>query len=178
MKLLYLTFPLLYSEYWEKYNHPDYKLMISSISKKLNKESKKNFMMLKFAKYEHRIIKEQLHNKSSMIKVNLLNKKMQNKRKTDIMFSKHASMVYKNHMKSENNLKKLETIRKHTSHHLSHLKHDHIIMKNKLIKNNNVINDIMKNKHDKHLNITLDNYIKWKQKREEILDTINFDNDL
>ena len=178
MNILYFIFPLIYCEFWEKYNHPTYKSVISSISKKLNQESRANFMILNLAKYEHLKTKEHLHNKSSMIKLNLLNKKMQNKRKTDIMLSKHASMVYKNHKKSETNLEKLETIRKQTSDHLSYLKHDHTLMKNKLINNNNNINDIMKNKHDKHMNITLDNYIKWKQKREEILDTINFDNDL
>ena len=106
MKILYFILPLIYCEYWEKYNHPTYKSMISSISKKLNQESRANFMILNLAKYEHLKTKEYLHNKSSMIKINLLNRKMQNKRKIDIMLSKHTIMVYKNHKKIRGKFKK------------------------------------------------------------------------
>ena len=90
----------------------------------------------------------------------------------------HVNMIKTIHGKAEKNLLQLEDIRKSASDTLSDLKENHIDMLYKLNKNHEDINNILKIKKEDHMDLMTTYYKNLKDKREEILDIIDFDNDL
>ena len=104
--------------------------------------------------------------------------KMKNSRKMDLLFARHSNMVRSLHINAEKNLLKLEQIRKLASDTLADLKENHIDMLYKLHNNQIEVESIIENKKEIHLDKMTDYYKNWKDRREEILDTIDFDSDL
>ena len=176
--LLLLLFPFVYGNYWEKYTHVKPEDLYLKLSRNLMEEVQDNFNILQTVKYEHDIIKEYLINESIFIKKKLLEKKMKNRMKIDYLFARHVNMIKTIHGKAEKNLLQLEDIRKSASDTLSDLKENHIDMLYKLNKNHEDINNILKIKKEDHMDLMTTYYKNLKDKREEILDIIDFDNDL
>ena len=172
--LLFLFSIITISTYhWEKFSHPKPKDLYKELSENLREEVKHNFNTLQTIKYEMAYIKEDLYNNSRIVKNTLLSHKMKNKRKMDLLFARYAHMVKRVHQKSEYNLDILENNRKRVSDNLSDLKRYHLSMINRLNKNQEGIDNDYQDKKDRHMNTMEDKYIEWKNKREEILDTIN-----
>lgn len=159
--------------YWEKYTHPKPNELFKNLSLNLRKETQKNFYILQNGIYEHNLIKEKLHNNSIYVKNKLLENKMNNKRKIDKMFNKHSIMIQNLHNKANNNILTLEKTRKKVSDNLADLKTDYLQMQEKLKNNQKNIDKIIKDKKNNHLDNMENNYIKWKNKRQEIEDIIN-----
>jgi hypothetical protein len=157
---------------FKNYHHPTYHDNHNQLSEGLKKESRKTFVTLSNAMYESRIIKEKLSNKSSEKKNYLLNEKMNQRRKMDRLFAGYQHMVQRNQIRSRNNLLTLEKTRKFVSDHLSNLKNDHLIMKERLKQNDAEINDLFYDKTEKHYKKATENYHTWKRKNEEIEDII------
>lgn len=178
MNILLLLLPFIYGNNWEKYTHQKPEDLYLKLSINLREELQDNFNILQTVKYEHGYIKEYLINESKFIKNKLLDKKMKNRRKIDFLFARHVNMINTIHENAEKNLLQLEYIRKSTSDTLADLKENHIDMLYKLNKNQEEINCELINKREDHMDIMKTYYKNWKDKREEILDTIDFDNDL
>jgi hypothetical protein len=178
MYILLLLLSSININYFEKYVHPKAEDLYLQLSKNLREEVQDNYYILQATKYEHNYIKEHLLNVSRYIKNVLLQKKMKNKRIIDYMFSRHVNMIKLIHNKAEYNLLQLENIRKLVSNDLADLKENHINMINKLNKNQIEINKILNNKKEDYMDLMTTYYKNWKDKREEIKDKINFDNDL
>ena len=154
------------------YKHPKPNVLYNSLSKNL-KETRHNFYTLNMAKYEHRYIVEKLHNNSIKVKTTLLEKKMMNRRKTDYMFARHRRMISNIHHRSILNLNRLEYTREMTSNHLSQLKEDHKDTLNRLNMIDNLTTDMYNDRYEKHMDDMSIYYRRYKDKREEIKDTIN-----
>jgi hypothetical protein len=174
MYIFLLLLPLLNINYWEKYTQPKAEDLYLKLSKNLREEVQDNFYILKTVKYEHTFIKEHLLNVSKHIKNTLLEKKMENRRKMDYLFARHINMINIIHKKAEKNLFQLEYIRKSASDTLADLKENHINMLHRLNKNQEDINNKLEIKKENHMDLMTTYYKNWKDKREEILDIIDF----
>ena len=147
-------------------------ILFKTLSQSMRLETRVNFNILNMAKYEHKNIVERLHHKSILIKQSLLDKKLTNRRKMDMMFSRYARMIRNIHHKSEINLDILENNRIIVSDNLSQLKKDHNNTMYRLIKIDNMTQDIYNKKLDKHMDDMTLYYKKYKEKREAIQDII------
>jgi len=96
-----------------------------------------------------------------------------NRRKTDYMFARHRRMISNIHHKSILNLNRLEYTREMTSNHLSQLKEDHKDTLNRLNMIDNLTTDMYNDRYEKHMDDMSIYYMRYKDKREEIKDTIN-----
>ena len=173
MLLFFFSLFTISSYHWDTFSHPKPNLLYKQISENLREEVRSNFMTLQMTQYEFKYIKENLHNKTIFVKNTLLEKKMTNKRKMDYLFARHSRMINKIHKRSQNNLHILENNRKEVSDHLSDLKRDHLLMVDRLTKNNEDIEEMYEVKREEILDKLTDKYSEWKNKREEILDIIN-----
>jgi hypothetical protein len=157
---------------FQNYHHPTYNDNHNQLSEGLKKESRKTFVTLSNALYESRIIKEKLSNQTLETKTYLKSKKMNQRRKMDRLFASYQNMIQKVQLKSQNNILKLEKLRKFVSDHLSILKEEHTIMKERLENNNIKINEMFFDKTENHYEKVTENYHTWKHKHEEIEDII------
>ena len=187
MNIFFILFlALSSSNHWERYSHPKPESLYKELSQSLREDTRVNFITLQTSKYSFNFMKETIHN-NSLLKENKFNeKKMMNRRKVDRMFSRHKNMILNIHKKSEQNLytletihKKseqnlytLETIRKRVSDELSDLKRNHLTMIDRLIQNHKNVEDIYENKKQNHIDTIEEKYKEWKDKREEIIETI------
>ena len=178
MNLFLFFLPLLSLNYCEKYEHPKPEDLLKKLTNNLREEVVDNFYILQTVKYDHDTIREHLLNESIYIKYTMLENKMKNSRKMDLLFARHSNMVRSLHINAEKNLLKLEQIRKLASDTLADLKENHIDMLHKLHNNQIEVESIIENKKEIHLDKMTDYYKNWKDRREEILDTIDFDSDL
>jgi len=92
----------------------------------------------------------------------------------DYLFARHIDMINIIHKKAEKNLFQLEYIRKSASDTLADLKENHINMLHRLNKNQEDINNKLEIKKENHMDLMTTYYKNWKDKREEILDIIDF----
>jgi len=172
--LLFLVSLFTLSHYhWVPFHHPKPEILYRELSENLREDSRVNFITLQTIRYEYKNIKENLHNNTIFVKNTLHEKKMTNRRKIDYLFARHTHMINKIHKRSQNNLHILENNRRKVSDHLSDLKRDHLLMVDRLTKNNEDIKEMYEDKKEKILDKLTDKYSEWKNKREEILDIIN-----
>lgn len=167
-----LLLALSSSNHWERYSHPRPEILYKELSQSLREDTRVNFITLQTSKYSFNFMKETIRNNSLIKENRFLEKKIMNRRKIDIMFSRHKRMITNIHKKSEQNLYTLETIRKRVSDELSNLKRSHLTMVNRLIQNHKEVEDIYDDKKQNHMNTIEEKYKEWKNKREEILETI------
>ena len=160
------------SNHWERYSHPKPETLYKELSHSLREDTRINFITLQTSKYSFYFMKETIQNNSLLKENRLLEKKMINRHKVDRLFSRHKNMILNIHKKSEQNLYTLETIRKRVSDELSDLKRNHLTMIDRLIQNHKNVEDIYENKKQKHMDTIEGKYKEWKDKREEILETI------
>ena len=156
----------------ELYSNPKPDILYKQLSESLRKDVRENFIILQTIKYEFSRMKVTLDNNSIIKKNKFLEKKNNNRRKVDRMFSRYKKMITDIHIKTKNNLFSLEGIRKRVSDELYDLKINHQSMIERLIEKQKYVDHIYEDKKKKHMETTEEKYKDWKNKREEIIDII------
>ena len=122
----------------ELYSNPKPDVLYNQLSESLRKDVRQNFIILQTIRYDFSRMKVKLNNNSIIKKTKFLEKKNNNRRKIEHMFSRYTKMITDIHIKTKDNLFSLEGIRKRVSDELYDLKINHLSMIERLIENKKI----------------------------------------
>ena len=162
----------LVRSHWENFQHPKPTVLYEQLSKNLREEIRNNFIRTQTVKYEHDVVKESLHNESVRVKTLLEAKKLQNRRKMDLLFARHKSRVSGLHKESARVLDELEDKRRETSDHLADLKEDHLATVAALTQNAREVDEHLRVKTEEHMDAMTNYYQRWHDNHEDAEETI------
>ena len=162
----------LVRSHWENFQHPKPTVLYEQLSKNIREEIRTNFIRTQTVKYEHDVVRESLHNESVRVKTLLEEKKLQNRRKMDLLFARHKGRVMGLHKESARVLDELEDKRRETSDHLADLKEDHLATVAALTQNAREVDEHLRVKTEEHMDAMTNYYQRWHDNHEDAEETI------